>query len=206
MFLPTIKVARKKDLWVLLKHYPKEMAMYDARSEKPASRKKILDIVAKAAYDNDRAYEGCTRSVLAALQFHLQLSRSDEAYEGALRASTGLAAGIARSGETCGALVGAIMAIGLAAGTSHLADFDGYLRTMEAARNVFGKFQAHFGTVKCSEIQSRLLGRRYDFWKAEDAEAWYKEGGLDACPGVCAVAARIGAEVILDLKEGGVTE
>lgn len=185
---------------MLLEHYPKEVAKYDTRAEKPASKNKILDRVAKSAYDNDRAYEGCSRCVLSALQWHLHLTEDDQAFKGALKASTALAAGVARRGETCGALTGAVMAVGLITGTERLDDIDGYIKTMEAAVKIFDKFKNHFGTVKCFEIQEKLLGRRYDFWKDEDAEAWYKEGGLDACPGVCAIAARIAAEVILELR------
>ena len=88
------------------------------------------------------------------------------------------------------------MAVGLLIGTEHLDDFDGYIKTIEAVGKIFDKFKSHFGTVKCFEIQEKILSRHYDFWKTEDVQAWYKEGGLDACPGVCAIAARIGAEVI----------
>ena len=92
--------------------------------------------------------------MLAALQCHLHLE-DDEAYRGALKASTALAAGIARKGETCGALIGAIMAVGLLIGTEHLDDFDSYIKTMEAVGKIFDKFKSHFGAVKCFEIQEK---------------------------------------------------
>lgn len=183
-----------------LDNYPKETARYDTRSEGTASTRKILDRIAKAAYDNDRAYEGCARCVLAALQEHLHLLNDDNAYRAALKASTPLSAGVARRGETCGALIGAIMAVGLIAGTDRLDDHEGYVRAMKAAVKVFDRFKNHYGTVKCFEIQEKLFGRQYDFFNPEDSEAWYKDGGLDKCPGVCAVAARIGAEVIIELR------
>jgi len=46
------------------------------------------------------------------------------------------------------------------------------------------------------------LGRHYDFKNKEDGAAWYKDGGLDKCPMVCATAARLAAEIILDLQKG----
>ncbi|MEM3704029.1 MAG: C-GCAxxG-C-C family protein [Candidatus Bathyarchaeia archaeon] len=184
----------------MLKHYPKETARYDTRAEPPASINKILDVVAKSAYNNNRAYEGCTRCVIDALQQHLHLVDDYKEYKTVLKASTGLAAGVARKGETCGALIGAIMGVGLVAGTEHLDDFENYVKAMEAARKVFENFKKHFGTVKCTEIQEKVLGRSYDFFKEEDREAWYKDGGLDACPGVCAIAARTAAEIILELR------
>jgi C_GCAxxG_C_C family probable redox protein len=136
-----------------------------------ASTGKILDRIAKAAYDNDRAYEGCVRCVLAALQEHLHLIDDDKAYRAALKASTALAAGVARRGETCGALIGAIMAVGLATGAEHLDDAEGYVRAMKVAAEVFDRFKENYGTVKCFEIQERLFGRHYDFFNPEDVEA-----------------------------------
>jgi hypothetical protein len=37
----------------------------------------------------------------------------------------------------------------------------------------------------------------------EDREAWYEDGGLEKCPGVCAVAASMSAEMILDSRADG---
>jgi len=184
-----------------MKNYPKEAARYDTRAEPAASKGKILDRVAKAAYDNDRAYEGCTRSVLDALQTHLHLTDDCKAYRAVLKASTALAAGVARRGETCGALTGTIMAVGLVNGAERLDDIEGYVRAMKASKEVFDRFKSHYGTVKCFEIQEKLFGRHYDFWNPEDGEAWYKNDGLDGCPSVCAAAARIGAEVLLEIRK-----
>jgi hypothetical protein len=85
--------------------------MYNVKGVSPGARGKILDIIAKSVYNNDRAYEGCTRCVLAALIEHLHLS----SYEGAkevIKVSSALVAGVCRMGESCGALTGDIMAIG----------------------------------------------------------------------------------------------
>ena len=181
-------------------HYPEEKARYDTRSDKAGSMSKVLDRIAKAAYDNNRAYEGCARCVLSALQTHLHLMDDDKAFRGVMKSSTALSAGVARKGETCGALLGALMTVGLERGTERLNDFDGYVDTMMAASEVFDRFRNKYGTVKCFEIQEQLLGRSVDFFNDEDAEWWYEHGGLDKCPGVCSVAARIAAEEIIELR------
>jgi len=175
----------------------KDSTIYRTRQVAPGSREKILDAVAIAAYNNNRTYEGCTRCVLAALQEHLQLA-SPQGFEACLKASTGLAAGVARMGETCGALTGAIMALGLEFGSERLALFDAYVETMTLSRRAFGAFKEMYGTVNCTQIQEQVLGRRYDFTKEEDRDAWYADGGLHQCPTVCAQAARIAAEIILE--------
>jgi len=46
----------------------------------------------------------------------------------------------------------------------------------------------------------KLLGRSFDFKIDEEAEEWYKAGGLEKCPMVCAIAARIAADIILSIK------
>ena len=181
-------------------HYPEETARYDLRAEKAGSKAKVLDRVAKAAYDNNRAYEGCARCVLHALQTHMNLA-DEKAFTAAFKASTAMSAGVARKGETCGALLGALMAVGLEMGTESLHDFSGYVTTMGAASKVFDRFREMYGTVKCFEIQEKLFGRGIDFFKDEDAEWWYENGGLDKCPGVCAVAARLAAEELFRLRE-----
>ena len=173
-----------------------EMANYEIRQVEPASREKLLDRVAWAAYYNDRVYEGCSRSVLQALQIHLHLGDGE-----ALRASTALAGGVARMGETCGALTGGIMAIGLVLGREELEDIEAYRNAMEASYELYNRFKKEMGDTICSEIQKNLFGRSFDFKSSEEAEEWYKAGGLEKCPMVCAIAARIAADIILTLKD-----
>lgn len=181
-------------------YYPEEQANYLLRSEKAGSKAKILDRVAKAAYDNNRAYEGCARCVLHALQTHMRLT-DEVSFRSAFMVSTAMSAGVARKGETCGALIGALMGLGLEMGTVNLNDFDGYVDTMKAASNIFDRFKEKYGTVKCSEIQEKLFGRSINFFKDEEAEWWYENNGLDKCPGVCAVAARMTAEELYSIRE-----
>jgi C_GCAxxG_C_C family probable redox protein len=177
--------------------YPKESASYNTRSEKAGSKDKILDRIAKASYDNNRAYEGCARCVLHALITHLNIISNEKAVKAVMRSSTALSAGVARKGETCGALLGALQALGLEMGTERLDDFDGYVDTMSSASRIFDRFKETYDTVKCSEIQEKLFGRSINFFNTEEAEWWYENNGLDKCPGVCAVAARYAAEEIL---------
>jgi C_GCAxxG_C_C family probable redox protein len=176
---------------------PAERAVYTTRESPPGSRAKLLDVIAKAAYDNNRAYEGCSRCVLWALQTHMR--RPDD---GALRASTAMAGGVARMGETCGALLGGIMFAGQVLAREDLRDFDAYVATMEVAAQIFDRFKREFGTTRCRDIQEERLGRSFDFFKEEDREAWYRRGGLEVCPLVCAEAARLTADVLLPEESG----
>jgi hypothetical protein len=95
------------------------------------------------------------------------------------------------------------MALGLETGTVNLQDFDGYVETMEAASRVYDKFRERYGTARCHMIQERLFGRKIDFFNDEDAAWWYENNGLDKCPGVCAVAARLAAQEIFGIRDEG---
>lgn len=172
-----------------------ELAKYDTREVEPGSKEKLLDRIAWDAYYNDRVYQGCTRCVLHALQSHLHLGNGE-----VLRASTALAGGVARMGETCGALTGGIMAIGLVLGCEKLENITAYRETMEVSHEIYNRFKKEIGSTVCYEIQNRLFGRSFDFKKDEEAEEWCKEGGLEKCPMVCAIAARIAADIILNLR------
>jgi C_GCAxxG_C_C family probable redox protein len=100
-------------------------------------------------------------------------------------------------GETCGALLGGIMTIGLVRGREDLADFDAYVETMKMGAEMFNRFREKIGNVKCFDIQEKLLGRHFNFFEEEDREAWYNKGGIEVCPWVCGEAARIAADIIL---------
>ena len=184
----------------LISQLERNSSIYLTRDVSPGSKVKLIDAVYISAYNNDRAYEGCARSVLAAINEHLCLT-SEEGFKECIKASTALAAGVARMGETCGGLIGGIMALGLEFGSEDMSLFDRYTETMRVSRELFGKFKNLYDTVKCSEIQEKLLGRRYNFFEEEDRDAWYREGGLDKCPSVCAAAAGLAAEIILDYRK-----
>ena len=176
-----------------------DRSIYYSKDVSAGSREKLLDVIAKSAYNNNRAYEGCTRCVLAALNEHLHLT-SSEGIKECIKASTAFAAGVARMGESCGALTGGIMAIGLVVGSERLDLFEKYEDTMEESYKLYNAFKERYGTTLCFEIQEKVLGRSYDFKNKKDGEEWYKDGGLDKCPLVCATAAGIAAEIILNLK------
>ena len=122
--------------------------------------------------------------------------------EASFMAGSSLAGGVARRGETCGALTGAIMAVGLVRGRKRIEDFDAYQACMELAYEVREKFLERVGHTLCAEIHKILLGRAYRLYDDEDRERFHEDGGHEptGCPGVCGKAARIAAEIIL--REG----
>lgn len=120
------------------------------------------------------------------------------------KAGSALAGGVARQGETCGALLGAIMAIGSCIGRERLEDIEQYQKAMEPATRVYKLFKEKIGHTLCAEIFRIRYGRVYRLYIPEERQAFHDMGGHSrkGCPEICGIAARIAAETILDIKEG----
>jgi len=119
------------------------------------------------------------------------------------KAGSALAGGVARQGASCGALTGAIMAIGSLVGRERLEDIDQYQRAMEPAIQIYNLFKEKIGHTLCWEIHKIRYGKVYRLFVPEEKEAFHKMGGHSrtGCPEVCGIAARIAANIILDIKE-----
>lgn len=120
-----------------------------------------------------------------------------------LKAGSALAAGVARRGETCGALTGALMAVCSLVGRERLEDREQYEKAMEEANRVCDQFNEKIGHTLCSEIHKIRYGRVYRPFIPEERKAFHEMGGHSrkGCPEVCGIAARIAAEVIFDIKK-----
>ena len=119
------------------------------------------------------------------------------------KAGSALAGGVARRGETCGALTGAIMAVCSVVGRERLEDRDQYGKAMDVAGRVYDRFNEEVGQTLCWEIHKKRFGRVYRLFIPEERTAFHEMGGHSrtGCPEVCGVAARIAAEVLLDIRE-----
>jgi len=173
---------------------PTRVAKYDVLPFVASSEEKILDAIAQAAYTNLGVYGNCCRSTLWAVQIHL---RKEEA--ATLRASTVLAGGICGTGQTCGAVLGGLIAIGEALGSEDFRDVDAYQSANAKAKEFLDHIRELYSSSCCFDIQKAIMG-----WCCDDpskAEKWVSEGGPTACAGVCAQAARQAAEIILTFSQ-----
>jgi C_GCAxxG_C_C family probable redox protein len=157
----------------------------------PGTRDKVLDAVAQAAFTNLEAYGNCCRATLWAIQTHL---RREDAVT--LRASAVMAGGICGTGETCGVVLGGLLAIGQALGNDDFRDVETYKHANVAARGFVDRIQERYGSTRCHDLQVAMMGWRPD--EPGQVATWFEEGGLTACAGLCAEAARFAAEIILD--------
>lgn len=172
-----------------------------------ATRDKLstAERVKKAAHEYDR-YSGCSQSVLLSLQeeFHIGDEQS-------FMSATVLSGGIARNGETCGAIIAALMALGLIIGRKKIEDTERYReaigpsvelinRFKEELKNQLG-FRESLNSTLCREIQEKLYGRSFNLLDEKDYQAFIDAGGHSdgGCLKVCGIAAQVAAEKILSL-------
>ena len=104
--------------------------------------------------------------------------------------------GIALRGETCGAVTGSLMALGLVFGPEKLDDQEGFSASLPSARTFCHRFEDELGSTMCGDILESELGKRYDLADPAQLAEWQAAGGPDKCTAVVRKAVRIAAEII----------
>ena len=89
----------------------------------------------------------CCQSILTVYGGLLGLAR-----ESALRLGTGFGGGMARHGEVCGAVTGAIMVIGIKFGMTNKSNSEARDKTYELVTEFIEKFKAKHNSIICREI------------------------------------------------------
>ena len=104
--------------------------------------------------------------------------------------------GIALRGETCGAVIGSMMALGLVYGRDDLSDWKGYINSLPSTRRFCSKFEEENHSTACADILNEKLGRNYDLANRVEAIEYAQSGGPEACVAVVASAVAIASEGI----------
>ena len=107
--------------------------------------------------------------------------------------------GIALRGETCGAVIGSLMALGLIYGRDreNLNDFRSHQKSLPSARRFCRRFEEELGSTMCGDILENELGKRYDLADPNQAFEWMNDDGLEKCSAVVRKGVRIAAEIIM---------
>ena len=178
----------------------KRLTITEAKLKIAEEQRQWVEKIERSGYDNEMQYWGCSQAVLGALQTHLELGDQD-----VFAAATGFAGGVAKNQEVCGALLGGIMAIGVAYGRR---EFESgkvgheqrtFLEAQNRSARLCEKFKAEFGTLYCRDIRVLVgripLGDEQNYYTLEGFENHAK------CADVTAAAARLTAEVLFEKSD-----
>ena len=134
----------------------------------------------------------CAQSTFFALSEQFGLGGDD-----VLKALTPLP-GIAERGETCGAITGALMAMGLIYGRDRLDDWEKYRSSLIPTNEFCQQFEKEMGSTLCHQIQDRSFGKSFNLMDPKDLKEFQRAGATSKCSRVVQKASRIAAEIILE--------
>lgn len=157
------------------------------------SREELLNRIEQEAYDYEQRYGGCSRCTVLPLLRWLGLGNGSVA-----RAAVPFAGGTALKGDTCGALLGGLLAVGLATADEDLKNEKAFFNSLAAGFRFHRKFMKEMGNVTCRDIQTARLGRYYDMADPTQYEEFQKTSAYLECAKVVARASRLAAEFILE--------
>jgi len=164
-------------------------------------KERIMDRVAKRAGDYEEVSISCSQGTLAALQEEFHLGGGEEV----IKAATFMP-GVASRKETCGAVIGCLMALGLKFGKNKIKPAAPdtpeakaeTLKFRQMAWRFCEEFKKEFGSTMCGDIRPRIMGRDYNSMDPVDRQQFINDGGPKKCRAPAEKAARIAASVMLE--------
>ncbi len=163
--------------------------------ERETSTEEVLDRLERQALEYLKTYGSCAQSTLRALQEEFGLGGAE-----ALKAATAMP-GVALRGETCGAVIGPIMAFGLAFGRENPEETEAFLRTLQTAHRYCREFEEEFGSCMCADVQEHLFGRSFDLTDPQQLQEFAAAGASEKCGIPVGTAVRIAGRMILEARQ-----
>ena len=162
-----------------------------------AHKEQVLERVQKRAEEYEQVNQSCARSAALAVMEEFGL--------GNIQVITALSPlpGIALTGETCGAVVGSIVALALYFGRDDLLDFAANVRCYAQSRKLLSLFENEIGTTKCYDIHKDVIfGRYYNTADIKEGyPAFVKDKGFEKCALPPGISARLAAQFIIEDME-----
>ena len=155
------------------------------------------------AFDNAKKYEmksgGCPQCTIAGVFDALEIEN-----DAVFKAGTGLADGVGLTGNGhCGALSGGVMAIGYMFGRDKK-DFGDMRKLLKAnilSKKLHDQFVEKYGSARCRDIQTSLVGRFYNLYDPSELQAAVKAGMMEKCSSLVGEVAKMTTRIILEEQE-----
>ena len=143
----------------------------------------MTDPIQLAALYFEHRYS-CSQSLLCAFSGPLGLNK-----EIAIKIASPFGGGIARQGETCGAVTGALMVLGLKFGPKAGESNDTVYRI---SQEFLGRFQEQHASIKCKHLINFDISQPEELLAAREAQIFHK-----TCPELVRSAAKIVKSMII---------
>jgi C_GCAxxG_C_C family probable redox protein len=134
----------------------------------------------------------CSQASFAALQEQLSIECDADLFIKALRPFPGIALRL----ETCGAVSGCLIAIGLIHGSNDRDDKGQLSKCLELANDFCSRFVEELGSTRCGDIMEKQFGRSFDLHDSSQWEAFREAGSRVKCPEVVKTAVKIAYDIL----------
>ena len=128
-----------------------------------------INLSKKATKVMEERRGSCSQAIFATYGEHLGLGKVD--FDTCMKIASAFSGGIAGTGNVCGALTGALMALGLKYGS----DQDPF-KINVVSRKLLDEFELLNGTTICRELIN------HDLLTQEDLKKAFETGAFDNCP------------------------
>ena len=105
--------------------------------------------------------------------------------------------GIAERGQTCGVVIGSLMAMGLVFGRDRIDDWQKYRESLVPTGDFVDKFEKEFGSTQCGDIIKKEFGKRLDLRNPKDHQEFVAADATAKCSLVVRKGVRIAADIII---------
>ena len=164
------------------------------------SKKEILDLIEQKAAEALIRDDICSRSTMYGLKSYFSFIPEEM-----VTASMALLGGAGISSGSCGAYCSGLLAIGLKFNPTMAeegVDISLRGRGIEKIIAYRNAFREEFGTTLCPEIHKSLFGRSFNLLDEKQNEEFLNlPGHAEKCSVVVAKAARMAAEMMLDVND-----
>ena len=154
-------------------------------------KERFVKAIRNKTYDNEIQCHGCAQVIVQTFIDTLGLEN-----QALSMAASPFAAGMALTGNNCGALIGGLMVLGVFYGREDINEgMPGIIKGIRPMRKFVKYFEGKQGHVDCRHLTGT------DLADPEKANAYFNEGGLEKCATMMADAAAFVAAMVYDDKE-----
>jgi C_GCAxxG_C_C family probable redox protein len=159
-----------------------------SKIDKYATRDMFIEDLKRRTFNTEVKYHGCAQVVV---QTFLDVFDVDNVPLS--MASSHFAAGLALTGNNCGALIGGIMVLGLVFGRDDITrGMQAIVEGIRPSRKLVKYFEQKYSKLNCREITGT------DLADPKKAETYFNAGGLEKCARMMADVSGVVGEALYD--------